>query len=334
MNKFEWNKRLKAYSEPSVLHSSWQIINTLIPYLLINFAMYLGIRWEVPYLLVLLLAIPGGLFMVRLFILFHDCTHLSFFKSKRANSIWGHILGIFTFTPYHTWQHEHNIHHGTVGNLDRRGAGDVWTMTVEEYLDSGKFKRFIYRFYRNPVFLFVVAPFFLFGLLNRFPARKVSQKEMFSYAVTNIGILGIFLGTWYAADWYYYLMIQLPMLFTASVAGVWLFFVQHQFEEVYWSKSEEWDIVKAALEGSSFYKLPGILNWFTGSIGYHHIHHLNSRIPNYRLKKCFQDITELQDHKTIRMFESFRLALLQLYDEQGRRMINFKELRRMAKQPV
>lgn len=329
MNKFEWNRELKDYAKPSVVRSSWQIANTLLPYIGVNYLMYLGIKFEVFYPLVMLLAIPAGLLMVRLFILFHDCTHLSFFKSKRANSLWGHFFGILTFTPYYTWQHEHNIHHGTVGNLDRRGAGDVWTMTVEEYLNSGKLKRFIYHLYRNPIFLFVIAPFFLFGVLNRFPARKVSAKETISYVVTDLGILGIFLGTWYVADWYYYLLIQLPVLFVASVAGVWLFFVQHQFEEVYWSKNEEWDIVKAALEGSSFYKLPALLNWFTGSIGYHHIHHLNSRIPNYNLKKCFQDITELQSHKTIRMLESFKLALLQLYDEQSRKMINFKTLKRM-----
>lgn len=329
MNKSQWNAKLKAYATPSLVKSTWQLVNTIVPYLSLNGLMIWMLRQHVHFLWFIPLSAVGGLLMVRLFILFHDCTHLSFFKSKWANGLWGHILGILTYTPFHTWQHEHNMHHGTVGNLDRRGIGDVWTMTVEEYLSSSKSKRFIYRFYRNPFFLFIVAPFFLFGVLNRFPKRKVSPNELMSYIITDIGLALIFAVFWAMGHWYDYFLIQLPQLFFASVAGVWLFFVQHQFEEVYWSKNNEWDMVKAALEGSSFYRLPILLNWFTGSIGYHHIHHLNSRIPNYNLVKSFKEITELREQKPIRFFESFRLALFNLYDEQAGKMTSFRRLRKM-----
>lgn len=331
MNKSEWNKALKQYARPSLLKSSWQLINTLIPYvglnglmlwMLINGASFL---WYIP------AAALGGLLMVRLFILFHDCTHQSFFKSRWANSLWGHLLGILTYTPFYTWQHEHNMHHGTVGNLDRRGIGDVWTMTVEEYLSSTKGKQLVYRLYRNPFFLFIVAPFFLFGVLNRFPRRRASTKELLSYLITDVGLALVFGLFWWLGGWYAFFLVQLPQLFFASVAGVWLFFVQHQFEEVYWSKNTEWDMVKAALEGSSFYRLPKVLNWFTGSIGFHHIHHLNSRIPNYNLVRCFRDITALREQKPIKLLESFRLALFNLYDEQAGRMTSFRRLRKRRK---
>lgn len=327
MNKREWNARLKQYATPSLSRSSWQLVNSIVPYVALNIAMAWLLASGVSYWWLIPLSALGGLLMVRLFILFHDCTHLSFFKSKRANAIWGHFLGVLTYTPFYTWQHEHNMHHGTVGNLDRRGMGDVWTMTVEEYLNSSKWKRFGYRFYRNPIFLFIVAPFFLFGLLNRFPRRKVSGKEIMSYVITDIGLAIMFALFWISGTWYSFLIIQLPQLFFASVAGVWLFFVQHQFEEVYWSKNEQWDLVKAALEGSSFYRLPAVLNWFTGSIGYHHVHHLNSRIPNYYLKACFSEVIDLQGHKEIKILESFKLALLYLYDEKAQKMINVKSLR-------
>lgn len=329
MKSSEWRQKLKPYTKVSLSKAWLQIINTLLPYMALLTVMGLGIYFKVPYPLVLLLAIPAGAFMVRGFIIFHDCTHLSFFKSKKANQILGHILGIVTFTPYTVWQSEHNKHHGTVGNLDERGIGDVWTMTVEEYLASSRFKRFIYRLYRNPIFLFLIAPFFLFAVLNRIPSTRFhNKKHYYSNLLTNAGIFLIALTVSLTLGLKYYLMIQLPVLFVASIMGVWMFFVQHQFDEVYWERHEEWDFIRAAIEGSSFYKLPLVLDWITGHIGYHNIHHLNPRIPNYHLRACYKNIHELHEGKTITFLNSFKLAMLTLYDEKSRRLISIRDLRK------
>ena len=248
------------------------------------------------------LILPTAAFMVRTFILFHDCTHMALFKSSKGNIIWGHILGIFAFTPYYIWRKDHNRHHGTVGNLDKRGIGDIWTMTVDEYLNSSKFKRFYYRIYRNPIILFFIAPMILFGLLNRFPTRKYSKKNHISLLITNIGILVIaFIGV-NLIGLTGYLIIQLVTLYFAGMMGIWLFYVQHQFDAVYWEKSKKWDFVKAAIEGSSYYKLPKVLQWFSGNIGYHHIHHLNPRIPNYNLPRCHKIISGIESPYTVTFF--------------------------------
>lgn len=322
-------QQLKPYANPS-LKSSWiQILNTVLPYLALIFLMGTLIHLKVPYYLTIFISIPAGLFLVRVFILFHDCTHNSFFESKKLNILFGHIFGIMVFTPYFVWQATHNKHHGTVGNLDKRGTGDVWTMTVNEYLESSKFKKFIYRLYRNPAFLFFVAPFFLFGILNRLPSKQFKAKQYtLSRIITNLSILAIFLMVTFTVGFKYYLMIQIPVLYVAASGGVWLFFIQHQFEEVYWEHHSNWDFVRAALEGSSFYKLPLVLDWITGHIGYHHIHHLNPKIPNYNLKRCYKEINGIENENTITFFKSFKLSLLSLYDESTGRLIRMKELKR------
>ncbi len=333
MDEHQLRQLIKPFTKPVLGRSIWQMINTLIPlavlYALMGTAFVAG-YWFV----VLLLMIPAGAFMVRTFILFHDCTHMSFFKSQKANMIWGHIFGILTFTPYGAWRFEHNRHHGTVGNLDKRGIGDVWTMTVTEYLESGRFTRFIYRLYRNPVFLFFIAPFFLFGFLNRLPIRKMTKQEHVSMVITNLGLLLMaVLGSLWLGFWGY-VFIQATTLYFAGVMGVWLFFVQHQFDEVYWQDNAHWEFTKAALAGSSFYKLPIVLDWISGSIGFHHIHHLNPQIPNYNLRRCHKAVTTASDAVgleppyTVTFFKSFRLALLHLYDEANGRLISFKTLAR------
>lgn len=332
MKSSEWRERLKPYVQANTIKSWVQIINTVIPYFALLFLMGLGIHMNINYGLIFLMSIPTGAFMVKVFIIFHDCTHMSFFKSKRANRVLGKILGIVTFTPYTVWQSEHNKHHGTVGNLDERGIGDVWTMTVEEYLSSSRMKRLLYRFYRNPIFLFFVAPFFLFAILNRLPSKSfTSPKHRRSQLLTNLGLLGILVLVSASVGLKYYVMIQLPVLFFASIIGVWLFYVQHQFEEVYWARHEGWDFIRAAIEGSSFYQLPIVLEWITGHIGYHHVHHLNPRIPNYYLKKCYREINELKQGKTITLLGSFKMAMLTLYDEQSKKLISIRELRKRSK---
>ena len=318
--------KVKPYAQANAVKASIQILNTVIPYLILMTLMMFMIEIKIPYYFVFLLTIPSGFFLVRIFILFHDCTHLSFLKSKKSNFIMGHLLGVLVFTPYSIWQSDHNVHHGSVGNLDKRGTGDVWTMTVKEYVESSRIKKLIYRLYRNPVFLFFIAPFFLFAVLNRLPSRKFNtKKHQISRIATNLMILSIFALIFYTFGIKHYLLTQIPVLYIASVSGVWLFFIQHQFEDVYWQHHDDWDFVEAAIKGSSYYKLPWLLDWMTGHIGYHHIHHLNSRIPNYNLKKCYKAIKGVEKEKTITLIRSFRLSLLKLYDEKKGRLITFKE---------
>lgn len=331
MKTSEWRKRLKPYAKASRSKAWIQIANTVLPYFALLFLMGLGIYFKVQYVLVLLLAIPTGAFMVRTFILFHDCTHLSFFKTKKGNQIAGHLFSVLAFTPYAIWQSSHNRHHGTVGNLDERGIGDVWTMTVAEYLASSKAKRLWYRVYRNPIFLFFIAPFFLFAVLNRLPSKKyTTSTHQWSQFFNNAGILLIAVVVSMTLGIKYYLLIQLPVLFFASIMGVWMFFVQHQFEEVYWERHAEWDFVKAAFDGSSFYKLPIVLDWITGHIGFHNIHHLNPRIPNYNLRACYADIHEFKNSRTITFLKSFRVGLLNLYDEKAGKLIRVSDLRKRS----
>ncbi len=327
MTRREWNAKLKPYSTASTHKAVFQIVNTVLPYIaLLVLSQWLYNTGEHPVLTTMSI-IASSLFMVRTFILFHDCTHGSFFDTKRKNVIFGHLFGILTFTPFRTWQKEHNLHHGAVGNLDRRGVGDIWTMTLEEYQSESKAKRGLYRLFRNPLFLFGVAPFFLFLILQRFPTRPADRKEHASYAMTNLGIaLFAFLMS-LSFGFFTYVTVQLITLFLAGSLGVWLFYVQHQFEEVYWEHGEQWDSVEAALKGSTFYKLPLPLEWISGYIGYHHIHHLHSGIPNYHLKACYNAFAELKDVKTVTVGESFILANLQIYDQARGRLISFKEVR-------
>ncbi|MCT4632449.1 MAG: fatty acid desaturase [Firmicutes bacterium] len=322
-------EQVKPYAKANKKKSFIQILNTVVPYILLMSFMIFLIDIGLPYYITILFTIPAGLFMVRVFILFHDCTHLSFYSKKKSNIILGHILGVLVFTPYFIWQSDHNIHHGSVGNLDKRGTGDVWTMTVKEYIESSKMKKFIYRLYRNPFFLFFIAPFFLFAVLNRLPSRKFkSKKHQLSNIITSLGILSIFLFVGFTFGFKHYILTQIPVLYIASVSGVWLFFIQHQFEEVYWKHHDDWDFVEAAIKGSSFYKLPWLLDWITGHIGFHHIHHLNPRIPNYNLRLCYKSIKGIDEENTVTLFKSFKLSLLKLYDENKGRLVTFKELKK------
>ncbi len=327
MTRKEWNQQLKPFATPSLKKAISQIMNTVVVYIaLLMFTMYLY-KAQVSWFVLIPLIILNGLFMVRVFILFHDCTHQSFTASEKWNRRLGFFFGILTFTSYPAWQKDHNIHHGAVGNLDRRGAGDIWTLTVEEYKAQPVLMKGWYRLFRHPLFLFGVAPIFLFTILQRFPTKHASQKEHIGYVVTNVGILvqAIVLSLMFGIE--AYLLIQLSVMFVAGSIGVWMFYVQHQFEDVYWEEASEWNSVDAALKGSTFYQLPSILEWFSGYIGYHHIHHLNSRIPNYHLKKCYYSINELQSVKTVGFKESLKLALLQIYDQKRKRLISFKELK-------
>ena len=325
-----WKEIVLKYQKPSLVRAMWQIINTVIPYGALWYLMHLcqSISWW----LVVPLAVLAGAFLVRVFIIFHDCGHGSYFKSRAANDAVGFLTGVLTFTPYFNWRGELAIHHNRAGDLDKRGTGDVWTMTVQEYLESSRWKKFAYRLARNPFILFVIAPMYLFLIQQRFPAAKASQRERHSVYAMNAAILAVALGLIWLVGFKAYLIIQLIILMVAGGAGVWMFYVQHQFEDVYWERGEDWSYVSAALEGSSFYKLPRILQWFSGNIGFHHIHHLSPRIPNYNLEKCHQADPLFQQVKPITLFSSFKSATYRLWDEKNKKLVGYRALRELRKQ--
>lgn len=337
----EWKEVVAKYQEPSLPRAIWQITNTFGPYALLWYLMYLSL--SVSYWLTVPLAILAGGFMIRSFIIFHDCGHGSYFKSKRANSIVGFISGMLTLTPFFHWRWEHSLHHATSGDLDRRGTGDVWTMTVQEYLESSRWKRFAYRLARNPIVLFVIAPIFLFVVRQRFASPKANRRERYSVWWMNFALFVFAASMSWAfgqtpsgTDWAFgikaYLLIQLLVMGVAGSAGVWLFYVQHQFEGVYWERTDEWDFTDAALKGSSFYKLPKILQWFSGNIGYHHIHHLSSRIPNYNLERCHDSHPIFHSVKPVTLISSLKSFTFRLWDEQKRRLVGYRHLNEIRKQ--
>ena len=325
-----WKEIVAEYQKPSLGRAVWQIINTVVPYGALWYLMHLCLA--VSWWLVVPLAVLAGAFLVRVFIIFHDCGHGSYFKSRAANDTVGFFTGVLTFTPYYHWRWEHAIHHASSGDLDKRGVGDVWTMTVQEYLEASRWKKFAYRLARNPFILFVIAPLFLFLIKQRVPSLKASERERHSVWAMNAAILGMALGLTWLVGLKAYLIIQLIILMVAGGAGVWMFYVQHQFEDVYWERGEDWSYVAAALQGSSFYKLPRILQWFSGNIGFHHIHHLSPRIPNYNLEKCHQADPLFQQVKPITLFSSFKSATYRLWDEKNKKLVGYRHLRELRKQ--
>jgi omega-6 fatty acid desaturase (delta-12 desaturase) len=330
MDNARWKEIVLKYQQPSTWRALWQIINTVVPYAALWYLMYICL--PISWWLVAPLAVLAGGLLVRVFIIFHDCGHGSFFKSRGANDTVGFLSGILTFTPYYHWRWEHAIHHSNAGHLDKRGTGDVWTMTVQEYLDSSRWKKFSYRLARNPVVLFVIAPIFLFVIRQRFPAAKASRRERHSVHMMNLAILGMAVGLSWTFGLWSWLLIQLIILTVAGGAGVWLFYVQHQFEGVYWERGEDWSFVAAALQGSSFYKLPRILQWFSGNIGFHHIHHLSPRIPNYNLEKCHQADPLFQSVKPTTLLSSLKSITFRLWDEPEKRLVSWGHLRQLRRQ--
>ena len=325
-----WKEIVAKYQKSSAPLALWQIVNTVVPYAGLWYLMYLcrtiSLWLEVP------LAILAGAFLVRVFIIFHDCGHGSFFKSTWANNLVGFLTGILTFTPYYHWRWEHSIHHATSGHLDKRGTGDVWTMTVEEYLNSSRWKKFAYRLARNPFVLFVIAPMYLFLIQQRFPKSRANVRERHSVYMMNAAIAGMVTGLIWFFGFKAFLLIQLIILMVAGGAGVWMFYVQHQFEDVYWERGEDWSYVAAALQGSSFYKLPRILQWFSGNIGFHHIHHLSPRIPNYYLEKCHRADPLFQQVKPVTMLGSLKSFTYRLWDEKRKKLVGYGYLKYYRRQ--
>jgi omega-6 fatty acid desaturase (delta-12 desaturase) len=270
----------KPYAHPNPRTSIWQLLNTLIPYALLMALMVFTVRWSYPYATTLALAVVTAAFHVRIFILFHDCTHGAFFPSPRWNRNFGYLCGILTFTAFSDWRRSHAGHHIRAGDLDRRGVGDIWTLTVDEYRAAPLLQRLAYRLYRHPVIMFGLGPGYYFLLRNRWPAKGSKKRDVMSVIYTNLALVVIVVAASLTIGLKTYLLVQLPVLLIATTLGVWLFYVQHQFEGVYWARHEEWDPVMVAMEGASYYQLPKLLQWVTGNIGFHHLHHARPGIAN------------------------------------------------------
>lgn len=325
--EIRWAELLAPYAKPDLRRSIFQLLNTAIPFCLLWLAMLKSLSYG--YWLTLLLAVPTAGLLVRLFIIQHDCGHGSFFASKTANTALGFIIGILTLTPYDYWLRTHAIHHATSGDLERRGYGDINTLTVKEYLSLPLRKRIAYRLYRHPFVLLVLGPAYVFVLRHRFPADapRSWRKEWGSVHLTNLALVAILIIMWLTIGWQRFLLVQLPIFLISGAAGVWMFYVQHQFEDTYWRPGEHWDYYQAGMEGSSYYALPKLLHWFTGNIGFHHIHHMASLIPNYRLPHCFAENPELQRARHLTLGQSLKCFSLALWDEEKKKLVRFRDLR-------
>ena len=318
-----WHALLSNYRNANNFQASWQIINTILPYGCCWLLMIWSIRQGYPHALTLALTVAAAAFFARMFVLFHDCVHGSLFPSKRANTLFGYLLGVLVFTPFDDWRFSHLRHHASYANLDARGFGDIWTLTRTEYESSSKWKQRGYRLYRNPWVLIGLGALFSFLLRFRLPGHKTTRKERMSVLITNLLIAGIVLLAAWTIGWRMYLRIQLPVVWIAGATAIWVFYVQHQFAGVYWARKGAWDPMRAAMEGTSFYKLPAVLRWFTSNIGYHHVHHLRPRIPNYRLKACYEAIPALQAREPLTIRKSLSAIRLKLWDEERLELVGF-----------
>jgi omega-6 fatty acid desaturase (delta-12 desaturase) len=326
-----WTKVLARYRDPNRLRSVVEIVITAVPlFLLWTAAWFVYSRgyWWVS----LMIAVPAAMFLTRLFMIQHDCGHGAFFRNKLANDWVGRIIGVVTMTPYDFWRRTHSIHHATCGNLDRRGIGDVDTLTVQEYLERSPWGRLKYRLYRHPVVLFGLGPAYLFILQQRLPVglMRSGWQPWVSTQSTNAGILFIAAGLIWLIGWQAFLLVHLPIMLLAASIGVWLFYVQHQFEGTFWSQTKGWSFHEASLHGSSHYDLPSLLRWFTANIGIHHVHHLCSRIPYYRLTRVLKENPDLGSIGRLTLRDSVRTVNLVLWDERQKRLVSFRDVKTLA----
>lgn len=318
-------KKVAPYEKTDTKSSIRQLINTLGPLLLLWYAAYLSLSISI-WLTIPIVIVTSG-FMVRTFIIFHDCCHQSFFRSRLANDIFGTMMGVITLCPYQQWKNTHSIHHATSSNLDKRGTGDMWLLTVDEYIAAPLWRRIAYRLYRNPLTMLGVGPISTFLFEYRFNRKGARRKERVNTYVTNISLVALYALLCWAIGWQAFVMIQAPIFFISGMLGIWLFYVQHQFEDSYFENEDEWSYLKAAVDGSSYYKLPKPLQWITGNIGFHHVHHLSPRIPNYNLEKVHNAVTPLQQATTITIRTSLNSLNHRLWDGHNQRFVSFKEMR-------
>ncbi|PLR69047.1 MULTISPECIES: fatty acid desaturase [Bacillaceae] len=322
-------KQVAPYEKSNTKASVMQLINTIGPFILLWFLAYQSL--SISYFLTLGLTVIAAGFLTRIFIIFHDCCHHSFFKNRKANKIVGTITGVLTLFPYSQWQHDHSIHHATSSNLDKRGTGDIWVLTVDEYLAEPMWRRIAYRLYRNPLVMFGLGPTYVFLFKNRFNKKGAKPGERMNTYLTNVMIAALAGALCLAIGWEAFLLVQVPIFLISGSLGVWLFYVQHTFEDSYFEEDENWDYVKAAVEGSSFYKLPKPLQWLTGNIGYHHVHHLSPRVPNYRLEEAHNNTEPLQNIPTITLATSLQSLKFRLWDEHSKKFVGYKEIKALSK---
>jgi acyl-lipid omega-6 desaturase (Delta-12 desaturase) len=327
-NARDWVPILNRYRAPSHSRSVFELLITVAAFVLLWILMWATL--VLGYWLSLIIAVPTAGLLVRLFMIQHDCGHGSFFRHRVANDWVGRVIGALTLTPYDFWRRSHALHHAGSGNLDRRGIGDITTLTVREYLALSRWSRLRYRLYRHPAVMFGLGPAYLFIVQHRLPIGGAGRgwQPWLSTMATNVAIALLIVGTMYLAGIAPFLLVHVPIVLLASSIGVWLFYVQHQFETTFWIGGPGWTLHEAALHGSSHYDLPRVLRWFTANIGVHHVHHLSSRIPYYRLSQVLRDYPELGAIGRLTLVESLRCVRLVLWDESRRQLISFAELRR------
>jgi omega-6 fatty acid desaturase (delta-12 desaturase) len=325
VNTSWWREALAPYARPHLGRSALDVATSVVPYVALSVGMYFALRVSV--LLALALAVPAAGFLLRTYILFHDCTHGSFLPGKRANAILGTVLGLVVFTPFEAWRHSHQVHHATAGDLDRRGVGDVPTLTVAEYRARDRQGRLAYRAFRHPLVMFTLGPIWSMIIGPRLVSRGQRPRLRRSVIRTNVALAAIIGGLCWLIGWKAYLLIQGPTALLAGSAGVWLFYVQHQFEDVYWERAGDWSYADAALRGSSYLRLPKVLQFFTGNIGLHHVHHLSARIPNYNLQRAHDENPVFHDVPVLSLWDGVRAVRLKLWCEQRGRLVTFREAR-------
>jgi omega-6 fatty acid desaturase (delta-12 desaturase) len=320
-----WRSVAARYRTSSAWHGAKQLCTTLIPLAAFLWLMYRSLSYS--YLITLVLALPTAGFLVRTFIIMHDCSHGSFFPSRRANEIVGFITGVLTLTPFAQWRRDHALHHASSGDLDRRGHGDILTLTIDEYLSRTPGGRLKYRLYRSPFVLFVLGPLYLIVSQRwRSASKTTGAKQLFSVHATNATIFAVVVALALIIGIKAVFLVYFPVFLIAAASGIWMFYVQHQFEDAYWEHHADWDYADAALRGSSYYKLPRVFEWLTGSIGLHHIHHADPKIPNYNLRRCHEENDEFQAVTQLTFRESLHVASLRLWDAKHNRLVGFDAL--------
>jgi omega-6 fatty acid desaturase (delta-12 desaturase) len=320
-----WLETLAPYVRPRLGRGLLDIASSVVPYLALTVLMYLVLDFS--YLLAFVLALPASGFLLRTYIVFHDCAHGSFLPSKRANAWLGAALGLLVYTPFASWRHSHAVHHATAGDLDRRGTGDLLTLTVAEYQTSPLPRRLGYRLFRSPLVMFGIGPIYALLLQPRLVSRSARPRLRRSVIATNIALAALVGVLCWLVGWREYLLVQMPSALLSGAVGVWLFYVQHQFEDTYWQSAGHWTYADAALRGSSHLELPKVLQFFTGNIGLHHVHHLSARIPNYNLQRAHDENPIFHDVPTLSLWDGLRAVRLKLWDENRGRLVTFAQAR-------
>jgi omega-6 fatty acid desaturase (delta-12 desaturase) len=320
-----WKKSLAPYARPHMGRSVLDLLTSVVPYFALSYVMYLLL--DVNYLLTLAVGVLAAGFLLRTYIMFHDCTHGSFMPTKRANAWLGSVLALNVYHPFASWRHAHAVHHASAGDLDRRGVGDVPVLTVAEYNAKSKNAKLIYRLYRNPLVMFGIGPIWALMIQPRTVKRSERPRIKRSVHVTNLVLVLAITGMCFLMGPGAFFLVQMPTAWLAGAAGVWLFYVQHQFEDAYWESTESWSYADAALRGSSYLKLPKVLQWFTGNIGLHHVHHLSARIPNYNLQAAHDNNPIFHDVPVLSLWDGLKTVRLKLWDEDRGRLVTFAEAR-------